>query len=1484
MGTTKQTRQFETIRSEGGLLPPDLLRRVLDPRGALPGTQPEDYGLAKGDRLNEAITQSWNRLRRHWAGFREAAAGLPDGEPAEKLTNDKWSIPVLQELGFGMLPTGAGPEIGGRSYAIKRFFGPTAVHLVGCGVNLDKRAAGVRGAAMSNPHGLVQEFLNRADGYLWAIVSNGLRFRILRDNQALSRQSYLEFDLEAMFDGEVYSDFVLLWLFGHATRFAAREENKPESCFLEQWTKLAEEQGTRALESLRDGVQEALQILGQGFVGHPKNTALREALRTGQVSLSDFHGELLRVVYRFIFLFVAEDRRLDNLPLLHPRNASDAGRLARERYAAFYSTRRLRDMAVSIKGGRHGDLWRQFQLVVEALSGKETMAVMREKLALPALGSLLWNPARTAHLNAPWGGEDGAELSNYDLLDAIRRLAFTRQDRTLRPVDYMNLGSEEFGSVYEGLLALTPQVSGDGASFTFAEFGGNQRKTSGSYYTADPLVQCVLDEALEPVVEERLAGKSGPAAEAALLSISVCDPAVGSGHFLIGAAHRLARHLARVRARAAGESEPGADRYQHALRDVIGHCLYGVDVNPMAAELCRVTLWIEALEPGRPLSFLDHHIRVGNSFLGTTPALVSEGLPDEAFKAIEGDDKDVCTLLRKTNRGEREGVGGLFVREDLQDAEALLRAAQTVEELPDERLEDVARKEQSFLESERAYDYQAQVRLFDAWCAAFLLLKGAQNQSGDAPGLTHKHLVELSRGGDLPADLAACVAALKREFVFFHWPLAFPRIFAQGGFDLVLGNPPWETMSPDAKEFFATFDSRVRFLKKEEQQALIAQLLESPGIADEWKRHRRYLYATVHFMKASGRYRTMFAEGNLGKGDFDLYRAFVELAMDLTRPKGAAGQVVKSGIYNGANAQGLRKELFERWEWNCVYGFLNTNEYWFPDVHPETRFALYAARKQGETVRVRTGFGLETVEGLQAALADPVVVTVESIRAQSPQTLAIPETQSAEDSALALRMQGVAPAFGNTTAGPPVRHYQREIDMGTDRSRFDDTVAGLPLMEGRMIDQFDHRAKAYRSGRGRAAIWEPLPFGHPGKAIVPQWRVPIDRIPHKLGNRTSHYRVVWCDVATPTAPRSLIAALVPPGVICGDTCPTLRFLDGADWAFMPWLAVANSVCMDYLARRKISLHLKYTHLDSLPFPRFSLGDPFVAQVGPLALRLTCTAPEMAAYWNAMAEHGWAEPIPQESCPPGIVDPAERELTKARIDALVARDVFHLSATELAFVLDSFEPLMRSETREFKEYRTRRLVLEAFGALGAEPAVAAPARRPAATATMPLSYPSNPGDEAVLGFVVQFLAGRRTAQSAELLDVLILATHPDICRALLEDDADRRRLDRLCKRVPAELFRGPNQPIRWMAARDYLERRGAIAVTDRASGGVVTLGASFDQVRARYAQPYAELIELAVRGAQALAPKDDVLFTLGEVLGGIVQAVQTMRDRELAMVA
>ena len=283
---TRRRELFTTIRTEGALLPPDLLQRIADGDRELEGLTPEAYHLAANERLGDAVTRAWNRLVGAWAGFGDAVAKLPENDLATSVTRERWLLILFHELGYGRLPTARAVELDGKSYAVSHAWESVPVHLVGARVPLDRRTAGVAGAAGQSPHGLLQELLNRSEERLWGFVSNGLALRVLRDNSSLTRQAYVEFDLEAMMDGEVYSDFVVLWLLCHQSRV---EGERPELSWLERWSKLAAERGTRALESLRAGVEEAIAALGRGFLAHPANR--RVARRATQRRAE--HGRLL---------------------------------------------------------------------------------------------------------------------------------------------------------------------------------------------------------------------------------------------------------------------------------------------------------------------------------------------------------------------------------------------------------------------------------------------------------------------------------------------------------------------------------------------------------------------------------------------------------------------------------------------------------------------------------------------------------------------------------------------------------------------------------------------------------------------------------------------------------------------------------------------------------------------------------------------------------------------------------------------------------------------------------------------------------------------------------------------------------------------------------------------------------------------------------------------------------------------------------------
>lgn len=1308
--------EFQTIRSEGGLLPPDLRRRMLDPKEKLAGTGPEDYGLPQSERLNEAITQSWNRLRKHWVEFRTAAANLPEGEPGTGVTNDKWGLPLLRELGFGLLPTSAGPVMNGRTYAINRFFGPVPIHLVGCGLSLDHRAAGVRGAAGGNPHGLVQEFLNRnGSGHLWGIVSNGLRFRVLRDNQALSRQSFLEFDLEAMFNGEVYSDFVVLWLLAHATRFVPREDNRAETCWLERWTKIANEQGTRALGELRGGVERALEKLGEGFTSHPRNGALRDALRTGQLSLVDFHGQLLRVVYRLIFLFVAEDRMIDGCSMLHPHDLSQGARLARERYAAHYGTARFRAMAAQIKGSQHGDLWRQFKVIVGALSGQESFAAAREQLALPALGSFLWDPGSSANLNE-------AELTNHDFLEALRDLAFTRPDKVLRPVDYKHLGAEELGGVYESLLALTPQISDDGARFTFAEFAGNERKLSGSYYTPDSLVQCLLDSALDPVVEEAVKGKNGAEAERAILALKICDPAVGSGHFLVGAAHRMARHLARVRALAHGDSEPSPLLYQHALRDVIGRCIYGVDVRPMAAELCRVGLWLEALEPGKPLSFLDHHIRVGNSLLGATPELIGGGIPDEAFTAIEGDDKKACAVLKKHNKGQRTPVGPLLAAEDAAAQARLEQAAAALEELPDDRPEEIREKERAFRRHEQTAEYRRKKELADSWCAAFVIRKifHEPGRESSASGITQRDLDGLADGQPLPTELTSEVTRLLEQYQFFHWRLAFPEVFAKGGFDCVLGNPPWERVKLQEKEWFSTKSSEVMNAPNaaERKRAIAKIKTEDPALYSEFLSAAREAEAESHLVRNGGRFKLC------AQGDLNTYSLFAELFTQLVRDRGRAGIIVPTGIATDESNSDFFSYLIRERRLVSLLDFENRERVLFPEVYYRMRFCLLTTSGSARPWNkpTFTFFALKVED-----LSNPgqvFTVSNDDIKLINPNTNTCPIFHSEHDAEVVKQIYRKVPILlreGSDANGNPWGiAFARSFHMTNDAGLFvsedyfgstwtqngnvlvDGGEKYLPLYEGRMIDNYDHRLASTRlkeiklQRSGESITLTPSQKDDPSCVARPRYWISAANVESASEKMFRQGWVLGCmSITSATNARTCVMSAVPNAGLGNSVIGLLSQADARHQCCL--LANFCSLPFDYVCKQKVSGNnfnmFIIKQLPVLPPAAFDVAAPWdramilaewiIARV----IELTYTANDLREFAQDVGCRNepfrWNEP--------------RRFLIRCELDAAFL-NLFGIDRASASHIADAFTIVKSREEEEHGEYRSKRVVLEMFDAM------------------------------------------------------------------------------------------------------------------------------------------------------------------------------------------
>ena len=1075
------TESLTSVRVAGALLPSDVVAGVV--AGTVDGLASGDYHLG-GETPREAAARVWLHLLGAYRRFREDLARLPAGDPAVGVTRERWLSLLLSDLGYGRVPTtpAGGLIVGDRQYPVSHLWGATPMHLLGWGVPLDKRTPGVPGAAQRAPHAMVQELLNRADAYLWAVVSNGRVLRLLRDSTTLTGQAFIEFDLEAMFDGELFAEFVLLYLLGHESRVEVPDSGSPTGCWLERWRTTAVSQGVRALALLRDGVQTALETLGTGFLQHPANQRLRNRLASGgDLRVAEVHAALLRLAYRLLFWMVAEDRSA----LLAP-NASET---ARARYAAHFSSDRLRRLALRRHGTHHDDLWQAVTFVLDALGHPDG----EPRLGLPGLGGLF---TRTdADVLA------GCQLGNIPLLDAVRALSVVQpKGQPRRLVDFAHLGAEELGSIYESLLELVARYDPTTQAFTLETVAGNERKTSGSYYTPSELVELVLDTALDPVLDDAEKGAATAAdAEAALLRLRACDPAIGSGHFMVAAARRIATRLAAVRS---GEVDPTPTALSDALHDVVARCIYGVDVNPMAADLAKVSLWLTAVTPGKPLSFLDHHIKVGNALLGTTPALLRAGIPDAAYTALTGDDKAVVSSWRRRNAAERIGQGDLFDDGGIAVDTATLRKA-TVEVA--DRAATATTVADTAWAAQRYADLQADEeavrarRVADAWCSAFLTAK-----TRDAEPITTRTLQQLA-DGTAPYHIVDAVEALAARHRLFHWHLEFPDILRvpddgptdgpygwTGGFDAVLGNPPWETLQMSEKEFFASREPSIaNATNAATRKRMIEQLSEtSPALHEDFVIESRRGQAETALIRGSGRF-PLCATGKI-----NTYSIFAEQFRTSISSSGRFGIIVPTGIVTDATTQAFARAVLP--ELHAVLDFRNAGFFEGVASAQGVRFCVLAAAGAPHREPARLVFRAISV----AETADPervVAVTPDELVALNPNTGTLPVFLSRRDAEITLTCYRAHPVLIRDGGRNPwgLRFTQGLFNMASDSGLFRtaEDLAGtgasfdgwawvdgrqrwLPLYEAKMLSYYQHHHGTYEGyniveGKGVRAIPTP---------------------------------------------------------------------------------------------------------------------------------------------------------------------------------------------------------------------------------------------------------------------------------------------------------------------------------------------------------------------------------------------------------------------------
>ena len=755
--------KFTTINIQGNIFTSEIIDRIRQDN--ISYQKPQDFGLKPNELVRDEISNAWSLINTHWQIFKQKRNSFQPTDNGVTETRRYWILPLLNQLGYEVALSNS-EIINGKSYAISHRASNKdgfPIHIVGSEQSLDKKAES--GPRLS-PHALMQEYINSTE-HIYGFVTNGIHFRVLRDATRLSRLSYLEFNLEQMVEEGHYAEFAIFFRLLHASRLKDSKDEANDA-ILEYYHNEALASGSRIRERLSQAVEKSILSLANGLLKQPENIELQQSFEDNRINAKQYYLHILRSVYRILFLLVIEERNL-----IYKENLTEEEKKLKDIYYKFYSIQRLTylvNKAVYIDP-KKTDLWQSllmtFRLFEDANIGKA--------LGIEALGSGIFNNNAIQSLN-------DTVLNNKTVLEVFKYLvSFENENKQTIRVNYADLDVEEFGSVYEGLLEFEPVV--ENIEFRFKQ--GDERSSSGSHYTPEELVKPLIVHSLDYIIADKLK-EVDP--EKALLSITVCDVACGSGHILLSAARRIGFELARVRSK---EDQPTPSALRLAVRDVIKNCIYGVDLNPLAVELCKVALWLEAHEPGQPLNFLDHHIKNGNAIIGLAHfEELENGIASEAFKTLSGDDKDIATAFKKRNDLERKTKGQLstfdvaVADDDLKD---LQKEYITFTQLPEYTPEQIAKKEQAYQDLTRGKKWFRLKQIADIQVAQFFIPKTEANKEKLT---TQSQYVSYLKTNAQIIDRGASMA-IAQEKHFFHWFLEFPQVFQKGGFDCILGNPPF---------------------------------------------------------------------------------------------------------------------------------------------------------------------------------------------------------------------------------------------------------------------------------------------------------------------------------------------------------------------------------------------------------------------------------------------------------------------------------------------------------------------------------------------------------------------------------------------------------------------------------------------------------------------------------------------------------------------
>ncbi len=1327
-----------------------------------------DCRLAGADLDVGDCTAAWELLSERWQAIRQEVAEYD----TERLRH-RWIIPLLELLGHDPQFLKAHTDYGdGHTVPLTHRSRNVPFWLLGWTDKPDERQE--TGRRRASTHEQFQQYLDQAEED-WGVICNGKTIRLLHDYHKTLTRNYVEADLESIFDALDVDGFRAVWRVFRARQF---QPDGKGVLPIEKLRDQSRQDGAEIGKELRKQVLEAIRTLGNGFLAADRTGNLRATLQTDPNAVSEFYQALLRIVYRLLFLLYIE-----NKPGWTPA--------ASPIWASSYSITRLREQAEEggVMRADGEDHWEGLKVVFGIIRDGS------EAFGIHPYGGELFNDERLGSLQQ-------VPLRNSDLLRAIWLLTvFERGHQAIR-VNFRTLRIDALGSVYEALLDVAPTVSAEGV-FTFAE--GTDRKLTGSYYTPPELVAELIQSALIPVILDRLKNATIPAdQEAALLGITVVDPACGSGAFLLQALDTLAERLCLVRT---GGEEPSDLDIRRARRDVVTHCIHGVDLNPMAVELCKFTLWLHVAHPKLPLSYLEPLIKCGNALVGVPlfgqverakakieeerKSLLARGdrkaaaklqyvgwpetLPDEAFDAVAGDAKDLAKSTKARNKQQRGGQLTLQSEAIRLNLTQLAAEYEKVKEVGEDKIEAVLAKNARYHTYQQSREYSEPKLLADLWCAAFYWRLDAAE--ADVP--TQEWLRRAQANPDsLPETIPAELDRITSRVRPFHWEIEFPDVFQHGGFDCVLGNPPWERIKLQEEEFFATRAPAISLApnKAARQRMIDALDDENPALLRDFQDAKHAAECDSKFMRQSGRFPLTAV------GDINTYALFSETGRVLLNQEGRAGIIVPTGIATDDTTKVFFGDLVSSRSLCSLFGFENEGGL-FPGVHHAFKFVLLTIGDQGGAVS-ELAFLCRYVPDCH----DPkrrFHLTSDEFSLINPNTRTCPVFRTRADADLTRAIYGRVPVLWDEGLRQNSWgiSFMRMLDMANDSDLFKDAPAEdrLPLYEAKMLHQFDHRWSTYEGATSAQLAVGTLPQPTQGQKVDPSFTVTprywvenwdvwerVSNVPmglvaacrsgaiqevcfllrqsqitfpvalddaemrawtrHLIIRRCPRWLLGFRDITSNVVTRTAIFSLLPL-VGVGHTTPIMSIKKTPEYLCC-LLSNVDSLTFDYITRQKVSgTHLTYGYLRQLPVlsPQ-SYSEADIAFIFPRALELVYTAWDMQPFAQDMGYDG----------PPFTWDEEHRALIRAELDVYYARlygltrkqiryilDPRGLSDAELANILDpwedptcagphllpaeptedfpgeTFRVLKNSDMAKYGDYRTRRLVLDAWARLEAE---------------------------------------------------------------------------------------------------------------------------------------------------------------------------------------